>query len=96
MATPYDWERSVPHFKEVQPLMETIYAELQQDQSGKRFVQTLHELAEFRRLKEGGMRALVDKARTGERAKVLKALATLGLKTADMEAVLAGKAHGSS
>jgi hypothetical protein len=83
--------QQVPHFKELQPVMEEVYAELQQDQSGKRLVQTLHELAEFRRLRNGGLRGLVDKAKTSERAKILKSLSVLGLKPADMEAVLAGK-----
>ena len=76
--------QQVPHFKELQPVMEEVYAELQ-------LVQTVHELAEFRRLRSGGLRSLVDKAKTSERAKILKSLSVLGLKPADMEAVLAGK-----
>jgi DNA primase len=83
--------KAVPHFKELQPVMEAIYQELTQDQSGTRFVQTLHELAEFRRLRQGGLRSLADKAKTSERTRILKALTVLGLKPADMEAVLAGK-----
>ena len=92
-STAMELAKVVPQYKELVPVMEALHADLTKDQSGSRYVHTLFDLARMKQLKEGGMRSMLSEARTSERAKVLKSLASvLGRKPADLETLMQGAA----